>query len=184
MGTNKAFVRIGERTMVEECVAILHGCFASSLIIANQPEAFTHLGLPVFADDIPNLGPLGGIWTALRRVETEAVFVVACDMPFLNEHLIRTMTAAMGECDAVAANVAGNFEPLHTVYHRRILPVIESRIQAGELSVSRLLESVKVRAFSESDMNRFPGWNKSLQNVNTPEELENAQHPRSSKRVF
>jgi molybdopterin-guanine dinucleotide biosynthesis protein A len=175
MGTNKALVRVGQQTLVEKCVSTLQTCFPKTILVANRPESFTGLTLPTFPDVIPDLGPLGGIRTALRHVETPAIFVVACDMPFLNVDLIREMASVSGEFDAVAAKIDGKFEPLHAVYHRRILPAIEDRIKAGDYSVYRLLETLRVRTFSESELNRDPDWRKTFLNVNTPEELEKAR---------
>jgi molybdopterin-guanine dinucleotide biosynthesis protein A len=176
MGTDKAFARVGDRTLVEGCAATLQGCFAETVVIANQPALFNGLNLPVFADDVPAVGPLGGVYTALRHVETTAIFVVACDMPFLNADLIRAMASAAEEFDAVAARIDGNFEPLHALYRRRILPEIEKRIQAGNYSVYRLLESLRVQTFSEPELSRYTDWRKIFLNVNTPEELEKARH--------
>lgn len=175
MGTDKALMRVGEQTLLERCVTTLQRCFARNLLIANRPEAFSYLQFPVFRDDVPNLGPLGGICTALRRVQTPAIFVVACDMPFLNADLIRAMASALGELDAVAAEIGGRFEPLHAAYQRRILPLVEARIAAGDCSVYRLLEVLRVRSFTEANMARFPDWQRSLLNLNTPEDLERAR---------
>jgi molybdopterin-guanine dinucleotide biosynthesis protein A len=175
MGTDKAFLRIGDRTLIETCVAALRRCFVRNLIIANRPDAFVHLGLPVWQDDLPGLGPLGGILTGLRHAEAPSIFVVACDMPFLDPGLIRLMAGAMGGFDAVAAKVKGRFEPLHALYHRRILPAVEARIASKDYSVFRLLESLRVRSFTEAELESVPGWQRSLLNVNTPEELERAR---------
>lgn len=174
MGTDKAFVRVAERTLIERTTAVVRCCFVQNVIIANHPEMFSSLGLPVFKDDVPDLGPLGGIATALRRVETEAIFVVACDMPFLNPELIREMAKALGDFDAVAARIDGRFEPLHAVYRRRSLPGIESRIATRDYSVVRLLESLRVRVFEEKELSGFAEWRRTFLNVNTPQELRKA----------
>jgi molybdopterin-guanine dinucleotide biosynthesis protein A len=175
MGTDKAFVRVGQQTLAEKCVSTLQSCFPKNILVANRPESFVGLKVPTFSDDIPGIGPLGGIYTALRHVETPAIFVVACDMPFLNADLIRQMASVLGEFDAVAAKIDGKFEPLHAVYHRRILPAIEERIKAGDYPVYRLLENLRVRIFSEKELSRYPDWRKTFLNVNTPEELEKAR---------
>jgi molybdopterin-guanine dinucleotide biosynthesis protein A len=175
MGTDKALVRVGERSLVESCVATVQQCFARNILIANRPEAFAGLELEVFPDDVPDLGPLGGILTALRRVETPAVFVVACDMPFLSAELIREMALALGDFDAVAAKIGGRFEPLHAAYQKRVLPAIEERIRAGNYSVQRLIEALRVRVFTESELGRHADWQRIFFNVNTPEELERAR---------
>jgi len=172
MGTDKAFVRLEQETLVERCLGVLRSCFNHNMIIANQPEAFVHFELPVFPDDVPDVGPLGGILTALRHAETEWIFVVACDMPFLNADLIREMATLAGQFDAVAPKIGNQFEPLHAVYHRRVLAAVESKIASRDYSVHGLLQSVRVQVLSESDLGRHPQWHTFFQNVNNPADLE------------
>ncbi len=123
---------------------------------------------------MPDLGPLGGILTALRHAATPAIFVVACDMPFLDTGLIREMVSALGEFDAVAARIDDRFEPLHAVYHRRILPAIEARVSAGNLSVYAMLETLRTRVFLPAELAAHRGWRDAFVNVNTPEEFAQA----------
>jgi molybdopterin-guanine dinucleotide biosynthesis protein A len=183
MGTDKALARFGEETLVERCVLMLQHCFRRNILIANRAEPFACLKLPVFPDEIPDLGPLGGIYTALRHTDTPAIFVVACDMPFLSAELIRAMADALGEHDAVAAKPGGNFEPLHAVYHRRILPEVERRIRGSELSVNQLLRSLHVKEFGEPDLPGFASWTQVFLNVNTPAELRKAQSLTSGTKI-
>jgi molybdenum cofactor guanylyltransferase len=42
-------------------------------------------------DLIKGLGPIGGIYTGLETISEKAGFFVACDMPFLQEGLLRHM---------------------------------------------------------------------------------------------
>ena len=172
MGADKAFLRLGEWTLVERCVATLRQCFARNLVIANQPDRFASLGLPVFPDEQPCLGPMGGLHAALRHAGTPALFVVACDMPFLNAELIREMAQSLGDFDAVVPEIGGRFEPLHAVYHRRILPVVEARIAAGDYALQALLRQLRLKTLSEETRRRYA---RALVNVNTPEELEQAR---------
>src|SRR5437867_107392 len=115
MGADKAQLLFEGQALIERCVQTLEQCFARNIVIANQP-ALELLDLPVFADDVPNLGPIGGLLTALRYAETPAICLVACDMPFLNARLIRDMAAVIREHEAVVPQIGGRFEPLHAVY--------------------------------------------------------------------
>jgi molybdopterin-guanine dinucleotide biosynthesis protein A len=78
--------------------------------------------------------------------------------------------------DAVVIRVAGSFEPLHALYQRRILPVVEKQIAAQDHSVQRLLGRLKLKTLSEADLNRYGDWQRALLNVNTPEEWEEISH--------
>ncbi len=141
MGTDKAAL-IGPR--VE---AVLRQCFPQTLVVRE--------------DDTPGLGPIGGLATALRRVETDAIFLVACDMPLLDPVVIRELTELLTGYDAVVPQAGEYFEPLHAVYHRRCLSIVEEQIRAGDLSLQRLIPRLNARLVSR------PDWGRTLCNVNT-----------------
>ncbi len=144
MGRDKATLEFDGQPLVERCVAVLRQCFPEVIVVRR--------------DDVPGLGPIGGLLTALRRAPE--IFVVACDMPFLDAALIRAMAAQLAGYDAVA--IPG--EPLHAAYSARILPVVEAQIAAGDYSLNRLLSKLRVKTFGAAP----------IVNVNTPAELEAA----------
>lgn len=142
MGRDKSGLKLDGQTLQDRCVAVLRECFPEVLVIRD--------------DDVPGLGPIGGIATALRRVPE--IFVVACDMPFLDAARIRVMASQLTGYDAVA--IPG--EPLHAAYSARILPVIERQIATGNYSMNHLLSQVRVKTIAGP----------ALINVNTPQEWE------------
>lgn len=151
MGRDKATLELGGQTLRERCATVLRACFAEVLVITQ--------------DDVPGLGPIGGLLTGLRRVKTPALFLAACDMPFLDAKFIRRMAGELAGYDAVA--VPG--EPLHAVYATRILPVVEEQIATGEYSMNKLLARLRVNWISDT------GLSKALRNVNIPQEWEAAK---------
>jgi molybdopterin-guanine dinucleotide biosynthesis protein A len=155
MGADKAAL-IGPR--VE---AILRACFPAVLVIRD--------------DDRPGLGPIGGLATALRRVETDAIFVAACDMPFLDAALIRELVELLPGYDAVVPQVGEYGEPLHAVYHRRCLPVVEEQIAAGDYSLQHLVRRLHTRFVHR------PNWGRTLTNINTPAEWRAVESERRRK---
>ncbi len=162
MGRDKTALRLDGRTLVERCVAGLEECFGRTLVVRE--------------DDVPGLGPIGGLLTALRHAETEALFVVAGDMPFLDVGLIRGMCAGWEAVDAVVVRVGDRFEPLHALYQRRILPVVEEQIARRDYALQRLVGRLTLKTLSETDLSRYPDWQRSLLNVNTPADWERIGH--------
>lgn len=154
MGRDKAALEFDGQPMIERCADVLRQCFPEVLVIRD--------------DDAPGLGPIGGLATALRRAPE--IFVVACDMPFLEAALIREMASQLPGYDAVA--IPG--EPLHAAYSARVLPVIEAQIAAGDYSVRSLLSKLRVKTVAAAP----------IINVNTPEELEAAWQAGKSRNGF
>ena len=111
-------------------------------------------------DLYPDSGPLAGIHAALRHMEQEQAFVVACDMPNLNAGLIRylcNLCENETDWDAVIPWPDPGPEPLHGVYHRRALPVIEESLGGEERKVGAVLEKLRVRKVNQTEiLNRVP----------------------------
>jgi len=148
MGRDKATLELAGVTLQDRSAAVLRECFEKVSVIAH--------------DDVPGLGPIGGLLTALRHIKTEALFLVACDMPFLEAGLIQQMAGELPGYDAVAFPD----EPLHAAYATRILPVVEQQIATQDYAMHRLLAKLRVKEFLTTQRPR------SLTNVNTPQEWE------------
>ena len=70
MGTDKALLPINGQSLIERVAARCQTLDLPLIIIANQVERFAGLGLPVYPDEIPDKGSMGGIYTALVHSQT------------------------------------------------------------------------------------------------------------------
>lgn len=170
-GKNKALVKIGGITLIERVLAVMNSLFRQVILITNTPETYSHLNLPMYEDIIKDLGPLGGIYTALRSMDTEAGFVVACDMPFLNRELIRYMVEVRGRSDVVVPKFDGFVEALHALYGKRCLRVIQRLIEHQHYQILQVFRHVSVRHVREAEIRRFDPDLKSFLNINKPQQL-------------
>lgn len=172
MGRDKAWLDLGDGRPIVRRVADVLSSVADEVIVVANDDRYLALGLPVVADRYPGIGPLGGIATALSAASNEAVIVVACDMPFLSEDVLRLLIERSADADVVLPRVGGEDEPLHALYTKRCLPAIERAISEGRLRANAFLGDVRVRAISEDDLRVVDPGLRSFINVNTPEELD------------
>ena len=174
MGADKAFLEIAGKPLIEYILRVFLERFEQTIIVTRTPDRYQGLYAVVVADALETGGPLTGIYTGLLYAQTERVFVAACDMPYLSSALIAYMEQQAGEFDAVVPMINGLLEPLHAIYHRRILPVMLDRIRSGEQRVAQVLERVRVRYLSESEIIHYDPHLRSFKNLNTPEEYKEA----------
>ncbi|MCP4577280.1 MAG: molybdenum cofactor guanylyltransferase [Deltaproteobacteria bacterium] len=170
-GQNKALVNINGIPLIKRVLGVMENLFSSTVVITNTPDTYSFLNLPMFEDRIKGLGPLGGIFTGLNVISEKAGFFVACDMPFLNPHLIRYLVMAQESFDVVVPTFSGKFEALHALYTQNCLPEIEQMIRAGVYQTIQLYHAVSVRYVEEREIRRFDPELKSFSNINKPEEL-------------
>jgi len=178
-GQDKILEVIGKRSMLEQVVACMSQLSREIIIVIAEERIipdFDGLRRPRIVLDIhPGKGPLGGIYTGLTASKCFYNLVVASDMPFLNGKLLRYMTENAAGFDAVVPRVGRMIEPLHAVYSRGCLPVIEDMIQQGHLNVNRLLDRVKVRYIESQEIDRFDPEHLSFFNINTMADLSRAR---------
>jgi molybdopterin-guanine dinucleotide biosynthesis protein A len=171
-GRNKALAELGGVPLIQRVVGVLKPVFRHVYIITNSPREYAFLGLPMFQDLIRGLGPLGGIYTALRSMPESRGFFAACDMPNLNGRLIRHMADQARDMDAVVPRIRGMVEALHAVYGSGCLPAIQALIDSQCRQVFRFFDGVAVRYLEEEELRRYDPALKSFFNINTPDDLE------------
>jgi molybdopterin-guanine dinucleotide biosynthesis protein A len=175
MGRDKSFVVLNGRPLIEHVLERTRGLGqAETILIVNQPTLYAHLGLPMFADLLPDKGSLGGIYTAIHHSGAPHTLCVACDMPFLNAELLRYQISLAPDYDVVAPRVDHYPEGLHAVYSRACLPAIHARLAADRLKVIGFYQDVRARYLDEPEWQRFDPEGLSFRNINTPGELDAA----------
>ena len=143
-----------------------------TIIIANQPGKYAPLGLPVYADIMPDKGSLGGIYSALRHARTEYILALACDMPCLSPGLLRYMVGLVDDAtDIVAPRVQGYPQGLHAIYRKTCLTPIRQQLDANRLKIIRFYDQMRLRYIDEAEYAQFDAAGMSFENLNTPDDL-------------
>ncbi|MBV8171586.1 MAG: molybdenum cofactor guanylyltransferase [Candidatus Eremiobacteraeota bacterium] len=138
------------------------------------PEIAAALGdVSVVLDELADAGPLSGLLSAARRVQTPLLFAAAADMPNLSadfaERLVSAYDGARDRPDAVLPTWSdGHVEPLAALYDRSAL--IEravAALRAGKRKVTAGLKGARVLAYRLGRADEDE-----LLNVNTPADYE------------
>ena len=180
MGQNKALMRLGDEPLIAHVIRQMESVTDELLLITNEPNPYTVLGLPMYADILPDMGALGGIYTGLTYAANSAVICVGCDMPLLQPNLLSHLTTLLGDYDAVVPCVEAVdrptpvFQTLSAVYSKRCLPVIDEMLAAGELRVHALYDRIDARIVEPHEWQAFDPQGLSFFNINTPEDFEKA----------
>jgi molybdopterin-guanine dinucleotide biosynthesis protein A len=174
MGTDKAFLKIEGIPMIEHILRALKSIFDNIIIVTNTPQLYSAYDAMVVTDAYDKRGPLTGIYSGLLRTMDEYNFVVACDMPFLNAGLISYMMGLAAGFDIVVPRIGGLSEPLHAVYHRGLLPIIEKRLLRDAQQIQGIFSDARVRYVTEVEIDRHDQGRRSFMNLNTPGEYKEA----------
>lgn len=177
MGQDKRFLAVGDETLFARSLAVLRSVFERVVIVIAQDSPSIESDVLVFRDLIPDCGSLGGLYTGLKQAGTHWVFAVACDMPFLEPGTIKHFVALKDEGDVVMAKLQNGFQPMHALYHRNCLPVMEQLIQAKDFTIHRVVDhpSLHARLIMPAELARLDPDERSFYNINTPDDLAAAR---------
>src|SRR5215831_12450815 len=84
MGRNKALMEFRGKPLIQRQIELLSPYFKEVIVGANDPEPYAPFNLRVVPDLLHERCALTGIHALLKGAGRPRVFVVACDMPFLN----------------------------------------------------------------------------------------------------
>lgn len=174
MGVNKAFVELDGKPLINHVLERTRELGQEeTILIANTPDEYRHLNLPVFTDVIPGKGSLGGIYSAIHHGVGDFTLIVACDMPLLNRNLIGHMVSlCYSSLDLIAPRVKGHPQGLHAIYGKECLEPIRQQLSIGWLKVVGFHAHVRVRYLDEPEYEQFDPKGLSFFNVNTPQDLK------------
>jgi molybdopterin-guanine dinucleotide biosynthesis protein A len=177
MGEDKRYLVVGEQTLLERGLGVIRSIFQEVLVVIAQDTPPLSVDARVIRDLLPDCGSLGGLYTGLMQATTPWIFVVACDMPFLDQAVISQFTSRRATADIVMAKLDARLHPMHALYGKRCLPALEQMIQARQLKIQEIVSqsSLRVQYVTEAELLTIdPSW-RSFQNVNSPSDLEAAR---------
>lgn len=168
-GLHKAFLPFNEKTFIESILESLND-FSKIYLSVDDPKKFSHLSYPLIKDHYDHIGPLDGISSALMTIETDYLFVTACDMPLINKDFINyllshlPLLASDKDC-LVLQDEEGFFYPLGAIYSKRLLPLMQEMITQRNYRLQSLFKQAHSVVLPLKDA---PFTKETLCNINTP----------------
>lgn len=130
-------------------------------------------GYRFVCDSHKNMGPLAGILSGLEACEDEYCFVAACDMPFINEKVVRMLFGKSKDYEASVPRWEDGFlEPLHAVYKcKPMLRETRKAIDSGKTVILAPVFKLNVNYVGIDDIRKLDPDLKTFMNINTYEDI-------------
>jgi molybdopterin-guanine dinucleotide biosynthesis protein A len=122
-------------------------------------------------DTFLNMGPFGGILSALRSQRDKAWLVVACDLPLLDKKSLEFLIENRNTEKAATTYESpfdGLPEPLITIWEPKSYPLLLNFLGSGNTCPRKVL-------INSDTLILKPGNPEALMNVNTPEDMAKAK---------
>jgi molybdenum cofactor guanylyltransferase len=131
-GRDKSALVVDGRTILERQTAELAAVTNDLRVIRREDDL------------VPGCGPLGGLHAALTAARGDALFLVACDMPYVTAPLASYLLTRADDADIVVPRTDRGYHPLCAVYRRACLPAVVRRLAERRLKMLDLLHEMRV----------------------------------------
>jgi len=179
-GHDKVLEKFGNTSLLEQVISHTDPLSKEIIIVTAKERSFSQLAhhpkVKVVTDILPGQGSLGGIYTGLVKSKSFYNLVLAADMPFLNESLLRYMIKVADGYDYVIPKINNWYEPLHAIYSKNCIDPINTILEQGKKVIVELFNYVKVRYIEAEEVDRFDPQHLSFFNINTVEDMEKARN--------
>lgn len=178
MGEDKALLEYEGKYFIEKITEEL-SFFDEKIIARGNNSALTEItdsGWKVIPDIYPDHGPMGGLHAALKECESNAMFVVTCDMPLITGELIKEICEVFErQCklaeikeqyDAlISVTHDGKYHPLCGIYQKGLHQLMGEHLEQDNNRMMSILKNCHVKYLKlDEDASR------QLANVNTRKE--------------
>ena len=109
-------------------------------------------------DEFGLQAPINGLYTALKHTETDWNLLLSCDLPLMDANVFKVLwDAKTNKSNLVTPIINDRFQGTCALYHKCILPLVESAIDRSEYSLFSLANKVSPIKINFINDNRF--WN-------------------------
>jgi molybdopterin-guanine dinucleotide biosynthesis protein A len=167
MGQDKTQLAYHGKSQRDYAVEILKNNLLQTFVsVAQDQKISTH---QYIQDKFVGLGPFGAICSAFQQNPNKAWLVVATDLPFVTEDLIKLLLQKRNPkkmATAIKGKSKEFVEPLITIYEPKAYPVLLSYLAQGYSCPRKVLINSDVEIVEVDD--------DLIRNVNTPDEYQKA----------
>jgi len=180
MNCDKAFLKIQGKYLIDTVIERLFEIFDNIFLIGRIYRHGMLTGCR--NDDIPGMGPMGGIYTALKSSSTNLNFFIGIDYPFIDKRIVRALIDIITE--EKAKRYAGfipftpdGFHPLFSFYSRDCIKSVERCIEEKKLRIKCISDYSSIKYIDILDsLKTVPSGliYRCLTNINTMEDYKTA----------
>ena len=185
MGRDKGSMIIQDKPMIKHILSTLNHQINEAVIVLNEqsridkyrefinPQDYTYT--ITFAEDkIKNKGPMPGIMTGLSYISSDYALILPCDSPYVSKNYINTIFSEVdNRYQAIvpyhdSENKLKTSEPLHSVYNKNTIPIIEELVNQDVLHIKGLISKLDTK-FVLIDNKKIE--KKEFRNLNRPTDI-------------
>ena len=169
MGIDKGLILFNQQPIVQHIINKMTPLVKNVVIISNNP-IYENFKLEVLTDLIKNIGPAGGIQTALNHTDTEKNIIVSCDTPFVTTNSLAYIIRQSVHSQITVPVYNDKLHPLHGVYSKECA---SKWLEIIQLNILKLHEIISHFELLKVNVDDNPFYDEDIFfNINTKEDLK------------
>lgn len=172
-GQDKGLIEVSGKPMIEYVIAALQPQVDKIIINANRNhDVYAKYGMPVIADNYEGFnGPLAGMASCMKVIDTEYMITTPCDSPFVPDDLLTRMYTALqdNQADISVADSGDRIQPVFSLLKCTLLDSLQAYLDSGERKIDRWFQQ---HVMTRVDFSDKP---ETFLNVNTQEDIKDIE---------
>ncbi len=177
-GEDKSQVQLGGKILIDYILSEIINDFKEVIIVANNPIKYLSSNKIIKIEDFKkNLGPLGGIFSAMKWVRDNQkkyqwIATFPADTPFFKKEILNSFFNKVNEKESELFFMKSN-DKRHNIFglwSLELIDQLEKDLENGSRKVEKWANSIGVKIINMSFEKEDPFFN-----INTKEDLEKAK---------
>ena len=178
-GNNKSQAQLKGKILIDYILSEIVNDFREVIIVANDPiEHLSSDKITKIVDFKKNLGPLGGVFSAMKWVKDndkkyQWIVTFPSDTPFFKNKIMNSFLNKINEKESELFFMKSN-EKRHNIFglwSMDLIDQLEKDLETGSRKVEKWANSIGVKTINMSFEKEDPFFN-----INTKEDLEKAEN--------
>jgi len=177
-GSNKAFVMLKGKEIIEWCIEGFHNLVQEVVISVKKSDdryrKFVSEKIKIVEDLYELEGPLVGLYSAMLFMKSKYVYIHPIDSPYvLRDYINYMLESTKGHSACAIKFEDDSFDPTHSIVDREIALIHSKKlIEEGNTSLKSLFLSMPNVKFIKMKELKIKSIGKVFVNINTKEDLE------------
>ena len=145
MGMEKGKIQIGNQFLYQYPLKVLER-ICDEIFISTSKGFKPTEKYALISDEVPGIGPMGGIYTCLQKSSNDLNIVLSYDMPLINEGLFRKLIIEGTDADITLPVLQKKLpEPLCGIYRKCVAEKFQELIEEDKFAVHQVFPLVRTK---------------------------------------